>query len=308
MPRPLLSAVSPSFGDDPMRAAKPGQAPCAYLSRVRPTVQGWIWGAGVALVATFLLVTGTAAAAPPATPAITEPASDEQLVHPEDVHMQATGYSDPDGNAHSCTNWEIRTASQSAVVWHAVCETGLEATHIHLADGSFVNGFTHLDFDSSYVLAAQFKDSANELSAWAARPFGTYPASSPGGGIAWTPAETGYSVDEVAAGLQLPTNIAFVPHPGGAPDDPLLYVTELYGKIKVVANDGAVSDYATGLVNFDPTGDFPGSGEQGLTGIAVDPGTGDLFASRLVDDSPPDGPHYPQVVRLHSEDGGRTVS
>src|SRR3954464_13674040 len=78
MPRPLLSAVSPSFGDDPMRAAKPGQAPCAYLSRVRPTVQGWIWGAGVALVATFLLVTGTAAAAPPATPAITEPASDEQ--------------------------------------------------------------------------------------------------------------------------------------------------------------------------------------------------------------------------------------
>jgi len=240
---------------------------------------------------------------------ITEPATEGQLVHPADVHMQATGFSDADNDTHACTNWEIRTTDPTpAVAWHAVCATGLEATHIHLGDGSFVNGFTQLDFDSSYVLAAQFKDSANELSDWATRHFGTYPPSSPGGDVAWTPVEPGYSVDEIAGGLQLPTNIAFVPNPGSAPTDPLLYITELYGTIKVVANDGAVSDYATGLLNFNPTGDFPGSGEQGLTGIAVDPSSGDLFASRLVDDSPPSGPHYPQVIRLHSDDGGHTAS
>jgi glucose/arabinose dehydrogenase len=265
-------------------------------------------GGAIAFVASFLLLTGTAAATPPSTPTITEPATDGQLVHPEDVHMQATGFSDADNDTHSCTNWEIRTADQTAVVWHAVCATGLEATHIHLADGSFVSPYTHLDFDSHYVLAAQFKDSANELSAFATRPFGTYPASSPGGDVAWTPLEPGYSIDEVAGGLQLPTNIAFVPNPGSGPNDPLLYITELYGTIKVVTRDGAVSDYATGLLNFNPTGDFPGSGEQGLTGIVVDPSSGDVFASRLMDDSPPSGPHFPQVVRLHSDNGGHTAS
>src|SRR6266545_1181695 len=98
-------------------------------------------GGAIMFVAAFLLLTGTAAAAPPATPAITEPSTDGQLVHPEDVHMQATGYSDPDNDTQACTNWEIRTADQAAVVWHAVCATGLEATHIHLGDGSFVNGY-----------------------------------------------------------------------------------------------------------------------------------------------------------------------
>jgi glucose/arabinose dehydrogenase len=273
---------------------------------MRSTAQGGV----IAFVASFLLLAGTSLAAAPATPSITEPSTDGQLVHPEDVHMQATGFSDPDNDTQACTNWQIRTADQSAVVWHAVCATGLEATHIHLADGSFVNGYTHLDFDSSYVLAAQFKDSGDELSAWATRPFGTYPPSSPGGDVAWTPLEPGYTIDDVAGGLQLPTNIAFVPNPGSAPSDPLLYITELYGTIKVVTRDGAISDYATGLLNFDPTGDFPGSGEQGLTGVAVDPASGDVFASLLydADPGPADGPHYPQVVRFHSNDGGLTAS
>jgi glucose/arabinose dehydrogenase len=267
-----------------------------------------VLGAAIGFAGMFLLLIGTASAAAPATPTITEPSTDGQLVHPEDVHMEATGFSDTDGNTHTCTNWEIRTADQSTVVWHAICATGLVAGHIHLGDGSFVNGFTHLDFDSNYVLAVQFKDSANELSAWATRPFGTYPASSPGGDVAWTPVQPGYTVDEVAGDLQLPTNIAFVPNPGSGPDDPLLYVTELYGTIKEIDRDGAVRDYATGLINFDPTGDFPGTGEQGLTGIVVDPSSGDVFASRLVDDSPPSGPHYPQVIRLHSSDGRHTAS
>jgi glucose/arabinose dehydrogenase len=121
--------------------------------------------------------------------------------------------------------------------------------------------------------------------------------------------QPGYVIDEVAGGFQLPVNLAFVPNPGPDPDDPLFYVNELYGTIKVVTNDFTVSDYATGLLNFNPTGAFPGSGEQGLTGLVVDPVTGDLFVSRVADtDGIEGGVHHPQVVRLHSNDGGRTAA
>lgn len=121
--------------------------------------------------------------------------------------------------------------------------------------------------------------------------------------------EAGYVVEEVAGGFQLPVNVAFVPNPGTDPDDPLFYVNELYGTIKVVSNNFSVSTYASGLLNFNPTGNFPGSGEQGLTGIVVDPLTGDVFVSRVTDtDGIEGGDHHPQVVRLQSNDGGRTAS
>src|SRR5690606_29196442 len=58
-------------------------------------------------------------------------------------------------------------------------------------------------------------------------------------------------------------------------------------------------------VNYDPTGNFPGSGEQGLTGIAVDPQSGDLFVSALHSE---DDVHHPRIWRLHSLDGGRTAA
>jgi hypothetical protein len=179
--------------------------------------------------------------------------------------MEATGFADSGGDSdtHECTDWEIQEAGSSEVAWEAPCADGLEMVHIHLADGDFVNGNTELDFDADYTLRARVRDSANEESGWAVRSFGTYPASPPGGDVAWTPLQPGYMVEEVAGGFQLPVNIAFVPDPGTDPSDPLLYVTELYGTIKVVTRDGTVSDYETDLLNFDPTGDFPGSGEQG---------------------------------------------
>ncbi|MDM7914848.1 MAG: PQQ-dependent sugar dehydrogenase, partial [Candidatus Eisenbacteria bacterium] len=124
----------------------------------------------------------------------------------------------------------------------------------------------------------------------------------------WVAAHPGYRVEVVAGGFQLPVNLAFVPNPGPDPEDPFFYVTELYGNIKVVTRDLRVRDYATGLLNFDPTGDFPGSGEQGLAGIAVDPATGDVYAGMLYDAAPPDGPHYPKVVRFTSTDGGLTAA
>jgi len=123
--------------------------------------------------------------------------------------------------------------------------------------------------------------------------------------LPWVSEQPGYQVEVVAEGLRLPIHIAFVPDPGTDPGDPLLYVTELYGAIKAVTNDGTVGTYADNLLNFSPTGAFPGSGEQGVSGIAVDPVTGDVFAGMLYDVG---GPHYPKVVRFSSTDGGLTAS
>ena len=117
--------------------------------------------------------------------------------------------------------------------------------------------------------------------------------------------QPGYSIDVVADGLTMPINLAFKPNAGSAPGDAKFYVTELYGQIKTVTRDGTVLTYATGLLNYAPSGQFPGSGEQGLTGIAVDPITGDVFAAMLWNGG---AANYPRIVRLTSVDGGRTSS
>ncbi|QKK06948.1 MAG: hypothetical protein HND58_01420 [Planctomycetota bacterium] len=132
-----------------------------------------------------------------------------------------------------------------------------------------------------------------------------------GAPVPWSVAQPGFRVEVVATGFQLPVNIAFAPDHGlRHDDDPYYYVSELYGTIKVVLRDGTVADYATGLLNFNPTGNFPGSGEQGLTGIAVDPDNGDVYAAMLYSTDPnnDNAPHYPKVVRFTSSDGGRTAA
>ncbi len=131
-----------------------------------------------------------------------------------------------------------------------------------------------------------------------------------GNPVPWAVRQPGYRVEVVATGFQLPVNIAFVPNPGPNPNSPMYYVTELYGTIKVVTRDGTVGDYATNLLNFNPTGNFPGSGEQGLAGIVVDPTNGDVYATLLYSSVPGQeaAPHYPRVVRFVSTDGGLTAS
>jgi glucose/arabinose dehydrogenase len=259
------------------------------------------------LVACALLAfAASASAEPPAAPVITEPATDGQYDHPADVHMEVAAPAGDD----VCTDWEIRADDGSEpLLWHADCKTGVLAVHIHLGDGAFTEpGLTQLDFDSHYLLRARFVHEG-ESGDWAERRFNTDPPSSPGGEVAWTALQPGYVVDEVAGNLRLPTDIAFVPNPGTGPEDPILYVTELYGSIEVLTRDGSIQPYATGLLDFDPTGAFPGSGEMGLTGIAVDPVTGDVFAALLHDTDPSGaiGDLHPQVVRLHSADGGLTA-
>lgn len=129
-----------------------------------------------------------------------------------------------------------------------------------------------------------------------------------GAAVPWTVRAPGFVVETVATGFQLPVSIAFVPNPGPAADAPLYYVAELYGTIKLVRRNGVVSNYAANLINFNPTGAFPGSGEQGLACICVDPASGDLYATMLYDSAPPNGAHFPKVVRFTSNDGGLTAA
>ena len=75
----------------------------------------------------------------------------------------------------------------------------------------------------------------------------------------------GFELDVLATGFDLPVNIAFVPYSSDDPTVPLLYVTELYGQVKVLTTDWTVRTYADGLLNFEPSHEFPGSGESGLT-------------------------------------------
>jgi glucose/arabinose dehydrogenase len=251
-----------------------------------------------------LLAASPALAAAPSKPVITEPASEGQVVHPADVHMVAMGFSDPDGDEHLCSDWEILKGA--AVVWEANCAADTEKVHIHLGDGSFVGAYAghfELEYGAEYTLRVRFRDDDDGVGPFAEREFATYPTSFAGGDVTWTPTQPGFVVEEVAGGLQLPVNVAFIPDPGPLPGDPLAYVTELYGTVKVLTRDHHLLDYATGLLNFDPIGNFPGSGEQGLTGIVVDPASGDLFVS-LVYEASPGGPHYAEVLRLESSADG----
>jgi len=110
----------------------------------------------------------------------------------------------------------------------------------------------------------------------------------------------GFEIELVATGLDLPVNLAFVAGLGGAPKAPLLYVTELYGQVKAITNDWSVCTYATGLLNYAPSHEFPGTGESGLTGICVEPESGDLFLTMIYMDK---GEVKGKLVRTSSRDG-----
>ena len=115
----------------------------------------------------------------------------------------------------------------------------------------------------------------------------------------------GFEIESVATGLDLPVNMAFIPNPGNDPEAPLLYVTELYGQIKVITNDWNVHTYARELLDYSPDYKIPGSGESGVIGICVEPNTGDLFVTMIyMDKGTPKG----KVVRMSSNDGLKMVS
>ncbi|BCJ77533.1 hypothetical protein CS0771_70770 [Catellatospora sp. IY07-71] len=252
------------------------------------------------------------ASSAPLGPVITEPEVDGQLLSGADVHMETGPMQDVDaGSEHVCTDWEIWTVQPRERVWFEGCAGGVLKSHTHLGDGVFENSFAQrrdLPGDRQFELRVRHKDSsgnpATEWSPFTARPFKTDKERKPlPGAPQWVVAQAGYRVEEVASGFELPVNLAMVPSHAIAPDKPMFYVTELYGTIKVVRGDLKVSVYAKNLLNWDPYAKFPGTGEIGLTGIVVEPQTGDVFASMLYQKG---AEFFPKVVRIHSEDGGMT--
>lgn len=127
-----------------------------------------------------------------------------------------------------------------------------------------------------------------------------------GSAVPWVVKQPGYVVEVVASGFRMPVNIAFIPNPGPNPTDPLYYVTELYGTIKVVRRNGQVSTYVDNLLNYTPSGAFPGSGEQGMGGIAVHPVTGDVYQAMLRDNGATG--NNPRLMKFTSTDGGLTAA
>ncbi len=110
----------------------------------------------------------------------------------------------------------------------------------------------------------------------------------------------GFKIEKMITGLDLPVNLAFVKEPTSKPEDVLLYVTELYGNIKAITNDWKVHTYAENLLNYEPNYEFPGTGESGLTGLCIEPESGDLFVSMIYEE---DGEMKNQLLRTKSKDG-----
>jgi glucose/arabinose dehydrogenase len=86
-------------------------------------------------------------------------------------------------------------------------------------------------------------------------------------------------------GYSLPSGIAFVPDPGKGPKDPLYFVLELRGRIKVVTNDRSIYTFAGDFFKFTPPQELPSfSGENGLAGICLDPENGYVFVTFVYQD------------------------
>lgn len=90
----------------------------------------------------------------------------------------------------------------------------------------------------------------------------------------------GFAIDIDTGGFRFPTSIAFVPKPGPGPKDPLYFVTELRGALKVVTNDRTVHTFAEDFFRLDLDTELPDMrAEIGLGAVALDPVHGYVFAS-----------------------------
>ncbi|HEX7878898.1 MAG TPA: PQQ-dependent sugar dehydrogenase [Candidatus Eisenbacteria bacterium] len=123
--------------------------------------------------------------------------------------------------------------------------------------------------------------------------------------VPWFLTRSGDVVERVASGFHLPVNLAFLPDPGQSPMDAFFYVTELYGRVRVVTRNYTVLPLIDGLLNFDPLGGFPGSGEMGVNGITYDAALRALFVTHVYDSL---GAKYNRVIRLSLSPDRKSVT
>ena len=112
----------------------------------------------------------------------------------------------------------------------------------------------------------------------------------------------GFALDVDTDGYHFPTSIAFVPSPGPGPKDPLYFVTELRGKLKVVTNDRSVLTFAEDFFHLALPYELPNMrAEIGLGAVALDPEHGYVFASFAYQDD--EGALHNDIVRFETEPG-----
>lgn len=232
-------------------------------------------------------------------------------VRAEDDEFDLLVYEGNDGVTNTVTN---PVAGSHDHAFKVLIEAGSVA--LNLAESTLVFSDNLAVVHTVYLPAMSLASGQAQL-LWVSQNgssyYGTLAQTSPdfsslarGSAVPWIVRQPGYKVEVVASGFRNPANIAFIPNPGPNPEDPLYYVTELYGTVKVVRRNGVVSDYASNLLNYTPSGAFPGSGEQGLGGIVVEPVTGDVYLGQLYNN--PGTGNNPRVVKFTSVDGGLTAA
>ncbi len=117
----------------------------------------------------------------------------------------------------------------------------------------------------------------------------------------WT-LDKNFSIEIDTDGYSFPSAIAFVPEPGAGPKDPLYFVTELRGKVKVVTNDRSVHTFAEDFFTLVPRVELPSfGGEMGMAGICLDPRSGYVFVTFTYQDEK--GILRNNIARFESEPG-----
>jgi glucose/arabinose dehydrogenase len=109
----------------------------------------------------------------------------------------------------------------------------------------------------------------------------------------------GFALEIDTEGYHFPTAIAFVPEPGSDPKDPLYFVTELRGQVKVITNDRSIYTFAKDFFQLKPEQELPEvEGETGLAGICLAPEQGYMFVTFAYQDS--EGVLRNNIVRFES--------
>ena len=85
-----------------------------------------------------------------------------------------------------------------------------------------------------------------------------------------------FTIQEDIVGLRFPTDIEFIPNPSKNPDDPLYFVLELKGTLKVVTNNRSVHVFATDFIPVPLKDRFE---TIGAAGMCLDPGSGYIFVT-----------------------------
>ncbi len=233
------------------------------------------------------------------------PAQNQEGVEPYHFNLNVYPLDHSDFGPWVSSDFEIRDTTTNTLVWSTYT---VDTTHVRNGDGTFVgllSGMDRLEYNTPYHARARYHttQATSDWNEW--RYFTTRPQSeSPTEEFTWT-ARDGYKVELVSSEVNMPVMIRRAPDMYShlaENERPLLYVTQLYGQIGVILQDGTYLEYANNLLNYQSFGTLPGSGEMGVTGLYVDDG-GDVFASFVNYDYSSEE-FFGQVDRFHTNSEG----